>query len=93
MWYYATFLYFVKYYQKDPRERTGLEASAVADESCYGNGASFVRPLVRAMRDGGTQAPRNAENVASRNAAENVASRNAENVAPKNAANVVNSIA
>ncbi|CAN6570950.1 unnamed protein product [Malus baccata var. baccata] len=30
MWYYATFLYFVKYYQKDPRERTGLEASAVA---------------------------------------------------------------
>ncbi|XP_018502813.2 uncharacterized protein LOC103946521 isoform X1 [Pyrus x bretschneideri] len=30
MWYYATFLYFSKYYQKDPRERTGLEASAVA---------------------------------------------------------------
>ncbi|KAM2205507.1 hypothetical protein ACFX1S_024990 [Malus domestica] len=34
MWYYATFLYFVKYYQKDPRERTGLEASAVAALIC-----------------------------------------------------------
>ncbi|XWS16197.1 hypothetical protein CRYUN_Cryun34aG0064500 [Craigia yunnanensis] len=30
MWYYATILYFGNYYQKDPRERAGLAASAIA---------------------------------------------------------------
>ncbi|XP_024980363.1 60S ribosomal protein L18a-like protein [Cynara cardunculus var. scolymus] len=30
MWYYATILYFGNYYRKDPRERTGLAASAIA---------------------------------------------------------------
>ncbi|KAF4398179.1 hypothetical protein G4B88_019900, partial [Cannabis sativa] len=30
MWYYATFLYFRNYYQRDPRERAGLAASAIA---------------------------------------------------------------
>lgn len=30
MWYYATILYFGKYYHKDPRERSGLAANAVA---------------------------------------------------------------
>ncbi|KAI7740353.1 hypothetical protein M8C21_009426 [Ambrosia artemisiifolia] len=30
MWYYATFLYIGNYYQKDPRERAGLAASAIA---------------------------------------------------------------
>nr|XP_043624424.1 60S ribosomal protein L18a-like protein [Erigeron canadensis] len=30
LWYYATILYFRSYYQKDPRERTGLAASAIA---------------------------------------------------------------
>ncbi|KAL4571827.1 hypothetical protein LXL04_018592 [Taraxacum kok-saghyz] len=30
MWYYATFLYFGNYYKKDPRERAGLAASAIA---------------------------------------------------------------
>ncbi|KAL7162672.1 hypothetical protein ACSBR2_043036 [Camellia fascicularis] len=30
MWYYATILYFGKYYHKDPRERGGLAANAVA---------------------------------------------------------------
>ncbi|PWA63964.1 60S ribosomal protein L18a [Artemisia annua] len=30
LWYYATILYFRNYYQKDPRERTGLAASAIA---------------------------------------------------------------
>ncbi|KAH9608826.1 hypothetical protein KSS87_014298 [Heliosperma pusillum] len=30
MWYYATILYFRNYYQRDPRERTGLAASAIA---------------------------------------------------------------
>lgn len=30
MWYYATILYFCNYYQKDPRERAGLAASAIA---------------------------------------------------------------
>ncbi|XP_028795459.1 60S ribosomal protein L18a-like protein [Neltuma alba] len=29
-WYYATILYFCNYYQKDPRERAGLAASAIA---------------------------------------------------------------
>ncbi|XP_019425276.1 PREDICTED: uncharacterized protein LOC109334111 isoform X3 [Lupinus angustifolius] len=30
MWYYATVLYFGNYYHKDPRERAGLAASAIA---------------------------------------------------------------
>lgn len=34
MWYYAAFLYFWKYYDKDPRERSGLGASAVAASVC-----------------------------------------------------------
>ncbi|KAL6134677.1 hypothetical protein ACLB2K_066905 [Fragaria x ananassa] len=34
MWYYAAFLYFWKYYDKDPRERSGLGASAVAAFVC-----------------------------------------------------------
>ncbi|ONI15474.1 hypothetical protein PRUPE_3G044700 [Prunus persica] len=34
MWYYAAFLYFGKYYHRDPRERTGLQASAIAALIC-----------------------------------------------------------
>ncbi|KAI3782774.1 hypothetical protein L2E82_12830 [Cichorium intybus] len=30
MWYYATFFYFGNYYKRDPRERAGLAASAIA---------------------------------------------------------------
>ncbi|PIN19843.1 hypothetical protein CDL12_07466 [Handroanthus impetiginosus] len=30
MWYFATILYFRNYYRKDPRERAGLAASAIA---------------------------------------------------------------
>lgn len=30
MWYYATILYFGNYYRRDPRERGGLAASAIA---------------------------------------------------------------
>ncbi|KAK7311674.1 hypothetical protein RJT34_09960 [Clitoria ternatea] len=30
MWYYATILYLGNYYHKDPRERAGLAASAIA---------------------------------------------------------------
>ncbi|KAJ6435135.1 hypothetical protein OIU84_000374 [Salix udensis] len=30
MWYYGTFLYFGNYYRKDPRERAGLAAAAIA---------------------------------------------------------------
>ncbi|XP_050215601.1 uncharacterized protein LOC126666780 [Mercurialis annua] len=30
LWYYATFLYFGNYYRKDPRERAGLAAAAIA---------------------------------------------------------------
>ncbi|KAG5601928.1 hypothetical protein H5410_033298 [Solanum commersonii] len=30
MWYYATILYFRNYYQRDPRERPGLAANAIA---------------------------------------------------------------
>nr|VDC98006.1 unnamed protein product [Brassica oleracea] len=29
VWYYATFLYFGKYYRRDPRERAGLAASPI----------------------------------------------------------------
>ncbi|KAL9270783.1 Pentatricopeptide repeat-containing protein [Drosera capensis] len=34
LWYYATVLYFGNYYRKDPRERAGLAASAVAAMAC-----------------------------------------------------------
>ncbi|KAB2085878.1 hypothetical protein ES319_A05G427100v1 [Gossypium barbadense] len=34
MWYYATILYFGNYYLKDPRERAGLAASAIAALIC-----------------------------------------------------------
>ncbi|KAL8160887.1 hypothetical protein V2J09_012376 [Rumex salicifolius] len=34
IWYYATFLYFGNYYRKDPRERGGLAASAIAAMTC-----------------------------------------------------------
>ncbi|PKI43941.1 hypothetical protein CRG98_035617 [Punica granatum] len=34
MWYFATILYFCNYYQKDPRERAGLAASAIAAMIC-----------------------------------------------------------
>ena len=34
MWYYATILYFSKRYRKDPRERGGLAASAIAAFGC-----------------------------------------------------------
>ncbi|KAF8393586.1 hypothetical protein HHK36_021830 [Tetracentron sinense] len=34
MWYYATILYFGNYYRKDPRERSGLAASAIAALTC-----------------------------------------------------------
>ncbi|XP_075649587.1 uncharacterized protein LOC142620029 [Castanea sativa] len=30
LWYYATILYFGNYYRRDPRERAGLAASAIA---------------------------------------------------------------
>ncbi|RAL45604.1 hypothetical protein DM860_009468 [Cuscuta australis] len=34
MWYYATILYLCNYYRKDPRERAGLAASAIAAMGC-----------------------------------------------------------
>ncbi|XP_030530086.1 uncharacterized protein LOC115740672 isoform X2 [Rhodamnia argentea] len=34
MWYYAAFLYFGNCYRKDPRERAGLGASAIAAMVC-----------------------------------------------------------
>ncbi|XP_027336026.1 60S ribosomal protein L18a-like protein [Abrus precatorius] len=34
MWYYATILYFGNHYHKDPRERAGLAASAIAALIC-----------------------------------------------------------
>ncbi|MBA0629958.1 hypothetical protein Godav_002096 [Gossypium davidsonii] len=38
MWYYATILYFGNYYHKDPRERAGLAASAIAVSANLGSG-------------------------------------------------------
>ncbi|KAB5563843.1 hypothetical protein DKX38_003897 [Salix brachista] len=35
MWYFSTILYFGKYYNKDPRERSGLAACAIAKKQCY----------------------------------------------------------
>ncbi|KEH32476.1 ribosomal protein L18ae family protein [Medicago truncatula] len=34
MWFYATILYFGNHYRKDPRERAGLGASAIAALVC-----------------------------------------------------------
>uniref|UniRef100_A0A2P2QE82 Uncharacterized protein n=1 Tax=Rhizophora mucronata TaxID=61149 RepID=A0A2P2QE82_RHIMU len=34
MWYFATILYFGNYYRKDPRERAGLAAAAIAALAC-----------------------------------------------------------
>ncbi|KAJ0013629.1 hypothetical protein Pint_20436 [Pistacia integerrima] len=34
LWYYATVLYLGEYYLKDPRERSGLAASAIAALIC-----------------------------------------------------------
>ncbi|KAL4195262.1 hypothetical protein AMTRI_Chr05g63740 [Amborella trichopoda] len=34
LWYYATTLYFGNYYRKDPRERAGLAACAIAALIC-----------------------------------------------------------
>ncbi|XP_059633162.1 uncharacterized protein LOC132275959 isoform X2 [Cornus florida] len=34
MWYYSTILYFGNYYRRDPRERAGLAASAIAAMAC-----------------------------------------------------------
>ncbi|KAK4785181.1 hypothetical protein SAY86_001870 [Trapa natans] len=34
LWYYATILFFGNYYRKDPRERAGLAASAIAAMVC-----------------------------------------------------------
>uniref|UniRef100_A0A2N9HG57 Ribosomal protein L18ae family n=1 Tax=Fagus sylvatica TaxID=28930 RepID=A0A2N9HG57_FAGSY len=34
IWYYATILYFGNYYRRDPRERAGLAASAIAALAC-----------------------------------------------------------
>ncbi|GAB2291856.1 hypothetical protein Dimus_026109 [Dionaea muscipula] len=34
LWYYAAFLYLGNHYRKDPRERAGLAASAIAAMAC-----------------------------------------------------------
>ncbi|CAB4272345.1 unnamed protein product [Prunus armeniaca] len=47
MWYYAAFLYFGKYYHRDPRERTGLQASAIAALIC--TTAVFIVAQARKM--------------------------------------------
>ncbi|PPD98530.1 hypothetical protein GOBAR_DD04439 [Gossypium barbadense] len=56
MWFYATILYFGNYYHKDPRERAGLAASAIAVSAnlgigidmynCFDNHNSYSRLLV-----------------------------------------------
>ncbi|MBA0840408.1 hypothetical protein Goarm_002992 [Gossypium armourianum] len=48
MWYYATILYFRSYYHRDPRERAGLAASAIAVSANLDIGVffSFVVILV-----------------------------------------------
>ncbi|ONK59334.1 uncharacterized protein A4U43_C08F5370 [Asparagus officinalis] len=44
LWYYATILYFGNYYRRDPRERGGLAASAIAALVC--TVAIFITVLV-----------------------------------------------
>jgi len=42
MWYYATILYFGNYYHRDPRERAGLAASAIAVSPLLKNEYAFT---------------------------------------------------
>ncbi|TKY64314.1 hypothetical protein E2542_SST14207 [Spatholobus suberectus] len=42
LWYYATILYFGNYYHKDPRERAGLAASAIAVSLVLKNKYTFM---------------------------------------------------
>lgn len=44
-WYYATILYFGNYYHKDPRERAGLAASAIAVSVVLKSKFTLVLPL------------------------------------------------
>ncbi|XP_068634908.1 uncharacterized protein [Aristolochia californica] len=46
MWYYATILYFGNYYRKDPRERAGLAACAIAALICSVVGLITVAAIV-----------------------------------------------
>ncbi|KAK2652946.1 hypothetical protein Ddye_012802 [Dipteronia dyeriana] len=49
MWYYATILYLGNYYHKDPRERSGLAASAIAVSfnmyNSWGNYTGYIFTL------------------------------------------------
>ncbi|XVE88669.1 hypothetical protein DITRI_Ditri19aG0087900 [Diplodiscus trichospermus] len=47
MWYYATILYFGNYYQRDPRERAGLAASAIAFLPVHSVSLLLLRVLPR----------------------------------------------
>ncbi|THF96755.1 hypothetical protein TEA_029823 [Camellia sinensis var. sinensis] len=49
MWYYATILYFGKYYHKDPRERGGLAANAVAGRGKMRLGQDVLLGLSRTI--------------------------------------------
>ena len=46
MWYYATILYFGNCYRKDPRERAGLAASAIAVSSHLSTLSETILDLV-----------------------------------------------
>lgn len=46
-WYYATILYFGNYYHKDPRERAGLAASAIAVSVVLESKFTSVLPLLQ----------------------------------------------
>ncbi|KAL3586182.1 hypothetical protein D5086_013049 [Populus alba] len=45
MWYYGTFLYFGNYHRRDPRERAGLAAAAIA--ITYQSGRATKNMLIR----------------------------------------------
>ncbi|KAK7291821.1 hypothetical protein RIF29_07270 [Crotalaria pallida] len=53
MWFYATFLYFGNYYRKDPRERAGLGASAIAALLC--SVALLIVAVILLLRSWSTQ--------------------------------------
>ncbi|KAL4652491.1 hypothetical protein ACB092_01G237200 [Castanea dentata] len=46
LWYYATILYFGNYYRRDPRERAGLAASAIALFFSFSPGGSSLKMLL-----------------------------------------------
>ncbi|KAK8992661.1 hypothetical protein V6N11_048733 [Hibiscus sabdariffa] len=50
MWYFASILYFKNYYRRDPRERAGLAASAIAQFLSSSSRRRSTKPVMEAQK-------------------------------------------